>query len=210
METAAVRYSRPLLDARAYRPELAVTNPIAFFKVVEQSCRPAIPTSFPSAARLVLPPLLGLPGLLPGGASWEHRKAYLSAFATCIKVGIIAAIGGKRRESGLGAGDSGIREAQGGLGVRVEGQGRSRGASTRMLLRQASYMLSFFKSKAVSTGMQETEEGNSALRQDPKLEWLDSLRSVQLVAFLWAARALTVAAKLMLLGGGRKALQQVT
>ena len=190
---------------------LAMTNPLAFYKVVEQSSRLAYSSDGelcgPSSA---LGYLLYIPGLLSGDLyqklipSWDHSKAYMSALATSVKVRISAAQrlqekggetwGGEARVAGRGTEHEDLE------GVEVPGSARAITALGLGLLD----LLEWSAGEAGSTNSSSGNVGNVGNAVTTSVggfgapEQLFAPPSIQLVVLLWAARGLAVVGPLLL------------
>ena len=190
---------------------VAESNPMAYYRLVEQFSRLVTTKGVSSAGRdpgIILAKLGGsllLPGLLSGDAhakllpSWEHSKAYMSAVASCVKGAICAAQQQQQRQQ---------------LGVaRVEGseQGGSSSAMTEHDQQMKEQVAACFFQwlplmLAWLAGEANSMRGNPVdvplfafIRRTQPLEakHLFTPRGIQLVALLWLARGVSAVGQLL-------------
>ena len=186
---------------------LAITNSLAFYKVVEQSSR-----LWPSSIELCGPSSalgchLHIPGLLSGDLyqklmpSWDHCKAYMSALATSTKVWINAARELQGKEGGTYGGDGRVvgkgTGQEGPNGVQVPDKAKVLVALAVMLQDLLVWSAGEGDSMSSSSGNVCNAVTSSAGGFGVPEE-LFAPRGIQLVVLLWAARGLGVVGPLLL------------
>ena len=187
--------------------QLAITNSLAFYKVVEQSSRLGCSSSDQLCClSSALGCLLHIPGLLSGDPykqllpSWDHSKAYMSALATSIKMWISAV---QRVQKG---GESWGRESRvAGKLMDQEGlEGLEVPESVTALTALGAVLQELLMWSAREAVIMSSSSGNvrNAVTSSAGVfgapEQLFAPPGIQLVVLLWAARGLGVVGPLLL------------
>ena len=188
---------------------VAGSNPLAYYKAVEQCCRLVMVKGGstagldPATIAARLGGSLLLPGLLSGDVhakllpSWEHSKAYLSAVASCVKGMICAA---QQQQEQLGVGCVQGSEQQG-LSSVAEHEQQMKEEVAAGMFKWFPYMLTWLATEANSmTADPIAEPFYAFVRRTRPLEanHLFTPRGIQLVALLWLARGVNAAGQLLL------------
>ena len=186
---------------------VAASNPMAYYRVVEQCCRLIITKDKRgSSARVETATItccLLIPGILSGDAhtkllpSWDHSKAYMSAIASCVK-GMIWAAQQQQQQQKVGCVER--SDQQGSSGMREHG-GQEQEQVAEGMFKSFPYMLTWLAEEANSMTADPKEEPlYEFIRRTRPLEakHLFTPRGIQLVALLWLARGVNAAGWLLL------------
>ena len=206
-------------------PDLAATNPLVFYKVVEHCSR--MDSTINEIA--LMAKLLVYPGLLSGELyqqllpSWKHSKAFMSALASCIK-GLIRVVCSKGGEGERGQeGEGGMWQGKEGperlddkgavaFGEQmdeagVEGMPAVLGLVLSWLASEADPMGGFLAGLSLSdsTGLSLSNSSGPLSLSDSAFvtgfmgpEQLGTPRGIQLVVLLWSARGLAAVGRVLL------------
>ena len=180
---------------------LAAANPLDYYKAAEQSCRRTFAAIKDNTEQtlanlynfstwggfLILPGLLSTQAayhqLLP---SWKHRKAYVSAYASCVKAAIRAA------EEEDGRGDIEGRR------VRLED------SAACHLVQLLGFVGGYLAGEATGHSFDtdawlDPHEVDESVRASKELpEELFTPRALQLMMLLWSVRGMVIAGRLLL------------